>query len=346
MKKYTFLSMSVLLLLSINAKSQIGEFEGDVKISDGTASLEFFDTGDNRRKGMLREQLSIFYLESHRGDLRFGSGTNGSALTRMTIDGATGDIGIGTTGPTAQFDVRHNSTLSSAHLEIDETTADDYARIKFINSGSSGDDFWDVAGRANGSVALASNTATSRFNFYYKDKGTGPGYDYLSIRPINLFGEYLASFNFRGNLIPVKDDLYTIGTGALRWSAVYAESGTIQTSDVRMKKNIESLPYGLEDLLRLKPVTYQWKNKQNPKQQLGLIAQEVLTVIPEAVYATETIINDKTGETEQKAAETMGMNYSTLIPVLIKSIQEQQAMIDRLSSQNEQLHSRVTALEE
>ena len=349
MKQFTLYYATLLLIcfyfLPTVLNAQIGEFEGDVRISNGTATLEFYDTGDDRLKGLIRENSSNIYLEALRGDLRFATGNSGTPTTRMYIEGSTGHIGIGIANPAAKLGIGHNSNLSSAHMQLIETTPNDYSRIKFTNSGSVGNDFWDIAGRANGNNAFVDGAQNSRLNFYYKFKDGGEGHDYLSISPFNFFGEHLALFKFRGNLNPVKDNLYTIGTGSLRWSTVYAQNGTIQTSDIRMKKNIETIPYGLSELMELNPVTYQWKNIKNKKQQIGLIAQDVLQVIPEAVYATETVIDPDTGASFEKEVETMGMNYSTLIPVLIKSIQEQQEIINRLITKNDDLNKRLSNLE-
>src|ERR1043165_5229450 len=45
-------------------------------------------------------------------------------------------------------------------------------------------------------------------------------------------------------LEPYNDNTYGLGTSAYRWTSVYAVNGTIQTSDARLKKNIENVQYG------------------------------------------------------------------------------------------------------
>ena len=62
---------------------------------------------------------------------------------------------------------------------------------------------------------------------------------------------------------------------------------------------------------------YNWKEeKDNSEKTIGLIAQELLEVIPEVVRIPEN------------QEDYLGVKYAELIPVLIKAIQEQQSVID------------------
>jgi hypothetical protein len=64
---------------------------------------------------------------------------------------------------------------------------------------------------------------------------------------------------------------------------VYVTGNVLQNSDVRLKQDVASLGYGLREVLQLRPVTWNWKDKPNRGRQLGLIAQEVEAVFPELV---------------------------------------------------------------
>ena len=90
-------------------------------------------------------------------------------------------------------------------------------------------------------------------------------------------------------------------------------------SDRRLKENIKGTKYGLYEVLKLEPVDYVLKS--NGLKQLGFIAQDVKPLIPEVVTGIE-------GDLEK--GETLGIAYSSLIPVLTKAIQEQQTIISRL----------------
>jgi hypothetical protein len=86
-------------------------------------------------------------------------------------------------------------------------------------------------------------------------------------------------------------------------------------SDERFKNSITNLPYGLDQVMELRPVSWDWKSGGH---DVGLIAQEVQKVIPEFVVP----IGDATA---------LGINYLALMPVMLKAIQEQNKLIEDLS---------------
>ena len=111
-------------------------------------------------------------------------------------------------------------------------------------------------------------------------------------------------------------------------------------SDRRLKKDITNTKYGLKTILELVPVDYQLKS--NDLFQVGFIAQDLKPIVPEAVTGME-------GDLEK--GETLGVTYTTLIPVLTKAIQEQQLLIqaqqESIAEQNkviQQLQKDMTAL--
>ncbi len=135
---------------------------------------------------------------------------------------------------------------------------------------------------------------------------------------------------FGGSVEPSAFALWNLGSSAKRWNVVYAMS--VDTpSDRRLKKNIEDLDYGLNDLMKLRPVSFSWKDLPERGRQLGLIAQELREVVPEIVHE---------GDDEQKS---LSVEYDELIPLLIASLQEQQRQIQ---AQSEQLARQGQALAE
>jgi hypothetical protein len=133
-----------------------------------------------------------------------------------------------------------------------------------------------------------------------------------------------------GIVAPSVDNTYSLGRSALRWSAVWAVNGTIQTSDARLKTDIQPLQYGLKEVLQLQPVRFTWKNDAAGEQKIGLIAQEVQGIVPEVVNGNA-----------QK--EILGMNYSGLIPVLINAVKEQQQQIDDIQRRIDNLKKKEQA---
>jgi len=122
-------------------------------------------------------------------------------------------------------------------------------------------------------------------------------------------------------------------------SDIGTAGGTIvgtQTSDIRLKNVKESFNYGLNDILKINPIAFTFKSDKENIDRLGFSAQEMLNIIPESVYDTNNCI-DGYDETDDpmikipKSNDTIyGMDYTTIIPVLVKAIQEQQAQIDEL----------------
>ena len=90
-------------------------------------------------------------------------------------------------------------------------------------------------------------------------------------------------------------------------------------SDVNLKNNIEPITYGLNEVLKIKPVEFYWnKEKYNYSgyKTIGFIAQDLMDIIPNAA----TVSGDG----------NMQIEYTAIIATLTKAIQEQQALIKAL----------------
>jgi len=101
-------------------------------------------------------------------------------------------------------------------------------------------------------------------------------------------------------------------------------------SDQRLKKDIEDIDYGLSAVMAIRPRRYTYKT--SGKNDIGFIAQELRDVIPEAVSGQEAEYLE-TDTNEDKAKKSLGISRDTLIPVLVKAIQELKAEVDSLKSQ-------------
>ena len=106
------------------------------------------------------------------------------------------------------------------------------------------------------------------------------------------------------------------------YASLNASGAWTNASDARLKKNIVDIKYGLSDVLKAKPRSYQMNDVAG--DFVGFVAQELQTVIPEVV----------TGDAEKQ----LGVDYGSLVAVAFKAIQEQQAIITALTA-------RITALE-
>ena len=125
------------------------------------------------------------------------------------------------------------------------------------------------------------------------------------------------------------------------------------TSDRKFKTNIDPLKNSLEQLMKLKPSTFEFKTADYPTiglskgMQTGLIADEVKQVFPEFV---KTAVNparyDRDRKLLAKEVKYDAVNYMALIPVVIAAIQEQQKTIDAVKAENLELKSRLDKIEQ
>lgn len=164
-------------------------------------------------------------------------------------------------------------------------------------------------------VLLSRNTLQGRSHHII---GTYMGWDQNAI--------YLAGYNANNptGSYTNANKVYCGGpTGSI---PIYA-TGFINVSSQRYKQNFAPMTYGLAAVQQLQPMTYHYNFETDPSQKkhLGLIAEEVVKVIPEVVA--------------EEGGNCLGLDYSSLVPVLIKAIQEQQAMME---AQN----ARIQVLEE
>lgn len=131
-----------------------------------------------------------------------------------------------------------------------------------------------------------------------------------------------------GDVVPFNSTAFDLGnnTAGQFWDDVVGDQ-FIGLSDRRLKRDIHSMDYGLKELMQLRPVMYHFKDDMaEEKEKIGLIAQELEEIIPEAVKTHEVDLGED-GQMVRTEAELWGIDYGKLSVVLIKSMQDQQAMI-------------------
>ena len=99
---------------------------------------------------------------------------------------------------------------------------------------------------------------------------------------------------------------------------VVAYSTTI-ASDERLKENIEIISNPLEKLEQIKGVSFDWK--RDGKKSAGVIAQDVLKVLPEAVKEVKGLKDDSTH---------LSVNYQALTSILIEAVKELSDKVKKL----------------
>lgn len=238
--------------------------------------------------------------------VKFTSATTGG--NSMLFDNGT-RIGLGTTTPRNQVDIRLNT------LSIGD------------NLGTGNPAIYWKTGLTTDSVISFANQAYAAT--YFNNDG------------VNFIGQWISKTD--NDIEPWNDNSTDMGNPIYRWANIYAGNGVIQTSDARMKTNITNLTSGLNKVMQLRPVSYNWINPNDGKgTEIGFIAQEVEKVVPEAVVhsfaSEEQLANAKAnGKPIPAITDPYAMKYTELIPVLTKAIQEQQAQIELLQKEIELL---------
>jgi len=137
--------------------------------------------------------------------------------------------------------------------------------------------------------------------------------------------------------------------------------GYSNLSDVRYKKNIQETVKGIDFIMKLHPVMYQFdmeglNEKLNPGKKIdelsakavkenektifsGFLAQEVEQAAKDAGYNFSGIDKPKNEN------DMYGLRYADFVVPMVKAMQEQQQMIEELRKQNVELQKRVLALE-
>ena len=166
-------------------------------------------------------------------------------------------------------------------------------------------------------------------------KGSGGGNVNATIQLALYGGAYPLQLNASaGNievgthLTPMADNGVYLGLGGRRWVAVYAVNGTIQTSDGNDKENIKDCELGLDFINDLKPKKYNWKGELQSDIHYGIVAQDL-----ESALEKHNCCGFKGLHKPENENDKYGINYSQLIPVLIKSIQELSQQVTELKNE-------------
>ena len=120
-------------------------------------------------------------------------------------------------------------------------------------------------------------------------------------------------------------NLQVNGTG------VWGAGAYVNGSDARIKEEITTLDSALDVVVSLRPVTFRYKEEYSKDQSIqpGFIAQELQAAMTDKPYL---------GGIVQEGPQHLNVAYQSLIPLLTKAIQEQQALIESMTA-------RIAALE-
>jgi len=301
------------------------------------------------------------------------------ATTRFFISPSSGNVGIGTTSPSANLHINANTGLLTKEILIVQGGGSPSGNYGFSVQANNGDKIFytdnltyhvyaNAAGGkffVNTTTSLANNRmhvglgATESFK-----AGTWETYSYsINNAWIGENVQFDGNFKYRitgyanafysdaasGAEIRVAESGGTGTTIAWKNAATFAPNGNVynysnttawqQTSDIKIKENVISLTSGLDTILNLRPVTFDYKEEFSNSvnwedgvrlNNVGFIAQEFEEVFPKYVSSSERRIN---GEFEI----LKNIDTSHLTPYLVKAIQELNTKLDAANAEIEAL---------
>jgi hypothetical protein len=318
---------------------------GNVGIGTTTpkASLDIKQAGNVWEDGILLQHDNAntgwnIHAERTGSALWFGYNADTSvALTSQTATASmyltsNGRVGIGHNVPDAKLDIKGTGGSTGKALEVSDSNNNQVFCV--LDGGRVNVRYYPFIIGNDSGHSLASGTRFfldgSAVDTYVE--GTG---QWCIGETGNVNGAYLTVSSNNGEGLTVGRP----GSNAYRTYRHITSSGIHQfissgntaslsnagawtdASDIAIKKDIEDIGYGLETVQTLQPRKY--KLKEDDSEQIGFIAQEMETIVPEVVI----------GEEGQK-----GISYGQITSILTKAIQE-------LTTKLEAAEARIAALE-
>jgi hypothetical protein len=263
---------------------------------------------------------------------------DGGWITPMTI-GNSGNVGIGTNAPLNTLQVRN--TTNSADLDAvaptialnhqsGTYTADHYYNVLgFSKANSNGttmgatiapvmDSIGNTEGLTFGVAASGSTLPVEAMRIEAGGNVLIGAKDYaIGNAGFKIAGSGLARVE-RAGTASQTHFIFTNGNGDVGSVATTGSTTVFNTSsDERLKENVVDAPAGNIDSIKVR--SFDWK-ADGSHQEHGFIAQELETVAPYAVTK---------GETDE---DMWAVDYSKLVPMLVKEIQDLKAEVEALKN--------------
>jgi hypothetical protein len=244
--------------------------------------------------------------------LRFA--TNGSERMRIT---SSGNVGIGTSSPTntggyATLTIGGNSTTKGQLTFNSSTTPIGYLYNDATNmnigsenalifaTNSTAVERMRITSGGNVLIGATSTFGAGRMEITYN----GSSQTAFDLKTSTTDGNNIRFFNSSNSVV---GRIYSDSTSTLY----------VITSDYRLKQDFKDYD-GLNLISKIKTYDYQWKNDKS--RMFGVIAHELQEILPYAVNG------------EKDGKDMQGVDYSKIVPILIKSIQELESRIKQLEN--------------
>ena len=308
--------------------------------SDVIGTIYFGNNADSTLSAIVTETSGA----NNTSNLLFKTSTTGTLATNLTLSGGnsvfSGTLGIGITSPDAPLHIAAasssnnaeiirlaytNGTKDSYNLQIKQSVTSANVRYNFcmVNNNTAHDDMLIFD---QGSVYINPSSPTGTLNAA-STSGTGirfPGSANDSGVMVSVSDEAtpnIAIVKHSGGSTADREFIRFVTEGSTSGEIVTGGSTSVcsynSASDYRLKEDLKDFD-GLALATKIKMYDFKWK--ENDTRGYGVLAHELQEVVPSAV-------------TRNKDEEQMqGVDYSKLVPVLLKSIQELEARVKELEN--------------
>jgi hypothetical protein len=135
-----------------------------------------------------------------------------------------------------------------------------------------------------------------------------------------------SGIGIRGNTSTVAESYFNASAGTTVGSIVINAGGVSfnNTSDYRIKKDVQPLTGGLARVNALKPSVYKFKHDDSTGE--GFLAHELAEVVPLAVTGEKDAVN------EDGSIKPQGVDLSKVVPILVAAIKELAAEVNALKN--------------
>ena len=266
------------------------------------------------------------------GSLEFTDNTHAEAASLS----AARDGGTWTSGSSQPTRLIFSTTADGAYSPTERMRIWSTGDVSFngtnvtTSNGNAGNSYKFFGGANSVNIVAESSGADRALNIEYRRTGrTNPRASQIVI------GENPSN---QGQVIVYS----STANGGVTGGVILSNAATswASNSDVRLKTIVSHFDNALSDVSALEAFRFTWKDDASETLQVGVSAQSVQTILPEAVSSGRRINAEDDDNTEY-----LSVRYTEIIPLLVAALQESKARIETLEVANTDLAARLTALE-
>tara|TARA_B100000900_G_scaffold55017_1_gene40936 strand:- start:4461 stop:7325 length:2865 start_codon:yes stop_codon:yes gene_type:complete len=279
------------------------------------------------------------------------SGGYKSETTNILSLLGSGKVGINASAPTQALEVADSSNYKGIHIRGSVAPCLTFAQSSSTTptwragiSGYDGSAFAIATGASVGDKLHIKSNGTVLIGKTATNQTTTTGHEFQTSGTV-----YRAEFNVSNNEFMILNNHSSpSGTASMSFRYNNAQKGSIgltssavsynSNSDYRLKENVDYSWDATTRLKQLKPCRFNWISDETNTLEDGFLAHEVSSVVPNAVEGTKDEVYDSEHELAGEA-KYQQVDNSKLVPLLVKTIQEQQTIIDDLKSRVETLEN-------